>query len=359
MKKNIYLTILLLLCFIICGCNYSMNDIIYNTIDIPNTNDCEIEFVSFLPTEATLLNVDEIRIAFINSEYSHDMAVEYKGFYNYMPEEYSKKYEIDVFEVIDHQNQSKYYLKHADNIYNIATSYGIDNNEYFKGVVNFAISDMNSDGHFELLISWYGENKTSYSYISAFDSNTHKFVKSFIWTPDYYFFKKDTDKIAIYGSNDNCIDNATTLYSEILVNNKQYFFKQKEFAVTSTNFKAIVTIEEETINFPLIFKDLSLEYSCNVVMTYLGETFSYENSNDYLAGAFANFKNESQSINVVSWAVSDVVVNFTIETGQVIDRTYYYYETLWAANSLGVYDVVVNYRGEYVIVDDILEIVSK
>ena len=349
---------MLLFCCILTGC-VSIKDIIYNTVSTPNTNDCEIEFISFLPTEATSLNVDEIKTAFMNSEYSHDMGVEYQGFYNYMPEEYSRKYEIDVFEVVDHQNKSKYYLKHADNIYNIAANYGVEKKEYFKGVVHFAITDMNCDGHFELLISWYEGNKASSSYISAFDSNTIKLVKSFIWTPDYYFFKKDEDKIAIYGSSDNFMDNATTLYSEVVTNNKQFIFKQKEFAVTSTNFKAIVTTDEETINFPLIFKDLSLEYSCNVVMTYLGETFSYEHNNGYLDGAFTDFKKQSGRINVVPWDADDVESNFTIETGQVIDRTYYYYETLWEANSLGIYDVVVSYRGEYVIVDNILEVISK
>jgi hypothetical protein len=348
------------------GCKYTLKDIIYNTVNEPNTNEIEqeetedVKFISFLPSEATSLNAEEFKTHFMQSEYSHDLAVEYKGFYNFMPEEYSKKYNLDVFEVIDHANKSKYYLWHDGIIYDIAANYGVEDDGKFKGVVHFAIVDMNRDDHFELLISWHKEDNASYSYISAFDSATNKLVKSFIWTPNnYYFFKNDKEKIAIYGSNDNYIDNATTLYSEVMANNKQFIFKQKEFAVTSTNFKAEIKIDENTINFPLIFKELSLKYSCNVVMTYIGETFSYDHNNGYLDGAFAEFKMQSGSINVVPWDVDDVESKFTVESGQVIDRTYYYYETLLETNSLGTYDMVVSYRGEYIIIDNVLEVVSK
>ena len=361
MKKTVSSAIILLFVFLVSGCNFLLDDIDANKIngdEIVDNENNDIKFISFLPSEASSLNAEEFKIDFMQSEYSHDLGVEYKGFYNFMPEEYSKKYNLDVFEVIDHANKSKYYLWHGGIIYDLAGG-AINYSENFKGIVHFAIVDMNKDNNFELLTSYHKEGGFNETYLSAFDSGTKMLVKSLVVGLQYAFYCEKDGKIVINMSPDNNVNNATTLYSEVLANNKEFKFSQKEFSISSENFKAEMKIDENTINFPLFFKDLSLEYSCNVVMTYIGESFSYEHNNGYLDGAFADFNNQSGSINVVPWDVDDVESKFTVESGQVINRTYYYYETLLEANSLGLYDMVVSYRGEYVIIEDVLEVVSK
>jgi len=87
-------------------------------------------------------------------------------------------------------------------------------------------------------------------------------------------------------------------------------------------------------------------FTIDVKMTYLGKTFSYTNPTLYLDGATVIFKNGRNEIFYEQWGELDAVADFTIETGQVIERTYKYNESLNYRFEEGTYDMVINYKNE-------------
>lgn len=321
----------------------------------PDSDIITDSFVSFLPTKSTTLHVDEFLNQFKFSEYHHDLAVEYTEVNNYIPEEYSNKYDIDAFEVAYHKRK-RFFIYNGGNIYNVTQ---LNNeNASFNGFVHFAIADINNDGFIEFYISHHYSNTLKTTKISVLDTKTNTIISSSSIYDNYSFFKKnENNQLAIYNSKTNDITKANEKFSDVYCNTTKYQFKNKEYSLSATNYKVDIKIEEDTINFPVIFKNLKLTFKVYTSMTYLGETFSYTNSDTYLDGALVSFINGEHQVYNYGWAAGEAITYFTITTGMVIESEYMY-----GTSSIpeGLYDLVVSYRfdDENIIVNDALQIIS-
>lgn len=309
----------------------------------------------FFPTEASDLDVEAFKTDYLNSRF-HDKANEFTGqIYNYMPEDYANQYNIGAFEVRN-EGYSYYYLWHDGEICSV--SIGANPNANFSGFVHFFLSDMNGDGYFELLASHYLDSRLKITYITAYDSETKVFASAWSIYDKVAFFKNTGDGWAIYTSEDNNIDNVTAIYSDIYKNPYTYSFAQKTYQVTASDYQADITIEEGTINFPLYFKNLILRFHVKTSLTWLGETFSYENSTTYLDGAYTEFFNETKCLTCEGIVAGDAITPFTICTGQVIENSYDFHDYSEARNAVGVYDMKISYcfSDEEFVLEDVLTV---
>jgi len=101
---------------------------------------------------------------------------------------------------------------------------------------------------------------------------------------------------------------------------------------------------------------MSLSFEVDVEMTYLGETFTYTNPTGYLAGAVPRFECGEDTVPMEGWFEATVVSQFTVTTGQVITRDYQFLNSLKNPSKEGVYDLIVEYRGEEVKLENFLEV---
>ncbi len=369
MKRNKFLTLLLTGILLFSGLfTASCGSAGDKTLD----NDSEIKLVppslyaeTFFPTEASDLNVEQFKTDFANSKYYYDMAVEgyYVSFKNYMPESYAERYNIGAFEVIDYQGEANYYIWHDGTIYCV-DHIGARHEATFRGFVQFFLSDMNMDGAFELIVSYHLDNIVEVTYLTAYDSATKKIAETRSFYEGYAFFKYDVDRWAIYTSKDNNIENATTKYSNISPNVYRYTFTQKTYHVEAKNYKVDITIDEDTINFPIYFKDLQIKFHVKTSMTWLGETFSYTNGNTYLDGAYTQFLSETDELECDGIAADAAITDFVVCTGRVIECEYVYRDVISDyrenRNALGVYAIKVGYLfdDEEIVIEDVLKITN-
>lgn len=312
--------------------------------------------ITFFPTSKNNDNVESFQELFFNSDHYNNENI-YTEYYNYMPKEKYEEYNIGAYEVYSEKNKESYFFVTYDNLIYRVDSIGASMNASFKGFVHFAITDINKDGFFELTISYHYSNRINVTYIDCFDSKTRKFLHCFSVYGDYIYFKNnESGKLALYKSKNNDIEDAAELYSEFMLNTTKYNFKQKNYNLSSDNYDVEIIIDEDTINFPFVINNTNLEFSVNSVMTYKGETFSYTNSDTCLYGAAVTFVSDSDSVNIEGISCGEAITDFTIETGQVIDSTYKYYDTSKRENDEGTYDMIVSYRGEKILVEDVLVI---
>ncbi len=320
---------------------------------------------TFFPTEGSDLNVEQFKTDFTNSKYYYDMAVEghYVSFKNYMPENYAEKYNIGAFEVINYQGKANYYLWHEGEIHCV-DHIGANPQASFRGFVQFFISDWNYDGAFELIVSYHLDNVVKITYLTAYDSATKKAVETSSVYEKYAFFKYAVDRWAIYTSEDNNIENATEKYSGISPNACRYIFEQKNYHIETKNYKVDITIDEDTINFPIYFKGLQIKFVVKTSMTWLGETFAYTNGNTYLDGAYTQFLSETDEIESDDIIAGDAITDFVIVKGSVIECEYVYRDAISDyrenRNAVGVYAMKVEYRfdDEKIEIEDVLEITN-
>ena len=322
------------------------------------------EYITFLSSEPSQLNVDSFKAEFLNSKYRLEDA-EYKEFYNYMPRYISAKYNIDAFKVIYNRGEytfAEVYIRHNGRISPVDPFGTLPHDN--SGFVHFAMTDLNSDGYYELLSS-YGSSSTSRagdkrfsSYITVIDSKTDNYKRSIIPCYDgFIYFKPNEEKrICAYVSEMKDIVKATTLYTEFEINNYKYEFLTENFSMESENYKVDVTIGEDTINFPVLFQGSYVTFIVNIKMTYLGETFTYTNPTGYCNGAEPLFKNSENEIHTDPWFETDVESTFTIKTGQVIERTYEFSRWYNSPEAEGVYDLCIEYRGEEICKSDFLTV---
>jgi len=320
---------------------------------------------TLFPTEASDLDVEAFSIDYFASKYHDDMAVVFTGsIYNYMPEEYAKKYNIGAFEVRK-TDESRYYIWHDGTIYCV-DHIGARANATFSGFVQFFLSDMNMDGAFEWTVSYHLESALSVTYLTSYDSATKKIAETSSLYEKYAFFKNNvySDKWGIYLSDDNAIENATEKYSDVTPNPMRYTFAQKNYHVKAKDYEVDITIDEDTINFPLFFKGLQIGFKVKTSMTWLGEMFSYENGNTYLDGAFVQFLNETDEVECEAWMAGEAITYFTIPTGRIIECEYLYRDAITEyredRNAVGVYAMKAGYRfsDEEIVVNDVLEITN-
>ena len=315
---------------------------------------------AIFPSEPSNLDVEVFKSDYLNSEYC-DKSKEFTAeIYNYMPETHAKRYNIGAFQVSDGE-YSNYYFWHDGGIYPIA--YTMNNTAKFHGFVQFFLSDIDCDGNFEWISSFYTENKLKISYLSAYDSATKLMADDWGIYDKVAFFKEDPsswDSWAIYTSEDNNINNATTKYSDISRNSYSYSFAKKTYQVVATDYMVDITINETTINFPIYFKNLRLGFTVNTNLTWLGESFSYENSTTLLEGASIELSNESHTLEFVSIGAGDAITWFEIQTGQVIEFPFTFEESAEKRNEVGTCDMKVGYcfSEEQFVLDDVLTIVG-
>ena len=233
---------------------------------------------------------------------------------------------------------------------------------------HIAITDINNDGYIEILtaINAFAERKTSYycaSFIRVIDTKSKDSIKITDYKNICYFKENEDGIISIYNTNgvmpvvddlhDGILDGkyydiATNLFDTPVLNTSHYEFEERYVKTSCDLFEVEVTINDESIKFPYLFKSTytSPYFTINVKMTYLGDTFSYISPDGYLDGATVSFVNDNNSIYCEGWGAPDVVTTFVIMTGMEIEREYKYHEYLNALNEVGIYDMVITYENE-------------
>ena len=118
-------------------------------------------------------------------------------------------------------------------------------------------------------------------------------------------------------------------------------FKQSYLEASCDLYDVKITIEDNSINFPYLFENTYTPpyFKISVEMTYLGETFSYVNGDDYLDGATITFVNENSEIIAEPVFAGDVISPFIIYTGMVIKNDYRYSDF----KDSGLYNMFINY----------------
>ena len=344
MKKLLFI-ILLSFCLFICSCAKPFN------------NDY------FLPSKGKNLHQERFEKKFDEILSSNENEVEYEVLGNYVPAEKSKLYDFDAF-IVKIENFYNFYVWYKNNIYCVSE---IPVNEKSDvSFVHFAVTDINNDGYKEIMTSINfnqnsEKNPHSISYVSIIDEKTEKQVFLNTIYNGFAYFKKDkTGVLGVYTSDEEIINNgkyntSNTLVCTLVKNDYQFSYKENAYEVLSDNYKVIVNIEEDDFYFPVL-SNSGIGFDVNVIMTYLGETFSYTNGSGYLDGATCTFVYDDKKIMCEGWGETGIIREFEVYTGMVIDRTYKYPQSLDKQFDEGTYDMVITYRGETVIIEDFLTI---
>lgn len=306
--------------------------------DVTRTKNKEILLYPSSPTELNKDKILEVYNKMTNS------SIEVKGFYNYMPQEYSEEYKFDAIEIVDSNDESNFFIYYDGQLVRASTLAG-NNDCEFKGFVHFAITDCNNDGFYELFSSMHLKNNIERTYISLLDSKIKKGDITYHILNDYAFFHNSIKNgFSIYTSNDNNIEHIDTHFITLNPNELKVNFKENEYMLESDNYFVKIKFDRYLLDIAVG----NLAFSCNAIMTYTGETFTYTSPFTYLEGASVDFIDGENSMNS-NFAFMDAAATYTVETNQVIDRTYTYYP-----QKAGTYDMKVSYRGETIIVEDVL-----
>lgn len=319
---------------------------------------------TFFPTEKNDLHNVELLEAYEVIASNHESYGEYE-IYNFINEEIGSKYNLDIFQV-QYSSKSLYFLKHNEALYHISP-FPL-NNQNNHCLTHVAITDINDDGYIEILTSIISYSNKERGYATSFIKVTDTFTGYSIEIVDYdninYFKENEEGVISIYNANgvypistdltngkldEKYYDLANNLFDTPVLNTSKYEFKEKYLEATCELYSVKITIEDNSINFPYLFKSTLTppSFEINVEMTYLGETFIYVNSNTYLDGAVVVFINDDNEIICDPWAAGDAITTFVIYNGMIIERTYSYSEDLNNLNKVGLYDMVIIYQNEY------------
>lgn len=279
--------------------------------------------------------------------------------YNLIDKKNSEKYNIDIFQVCYPKN-TYYYIKHNNNLYTI-TPFEL-HNQNIHWLNHIAITDINNDGYIEILtavISCSSKRNSALSFIQITDTKTEYSIDMTDYDNIDYFKENENGVISVYNANKelpelNDINNgkldekyyyiANNLYDTPILNSAKYEFNEHFIKEKCDLFEVEITIDDENISFPYLFKySFNPFFKINVKMTYLGNTFQYVNGDNYLDGATISFINENDEILCEPIAAGAVITKFIIYTGMVIKSEYRYYENLNNINKPGLYDMVISY----------------
>ena len=338
----------------------------------------------FFPTQRSNLHNEELVQAFEKHKEEKKLNTDSWGeyiIYNYISEEKSKQYNMDIFEVYTLE-RSLFYVKHNEDFYPV---FPFDmNNANSHCITHIAITDINEDGYIEILTAAvaFAQRKNSFyfnSFIYVTDTYTKMSIQVYGWDNLNYFKEDMKNVICIYKTNnikpraedlvngkldEKYYESAKWLYDTPKLNTTTYTFNEKKLSTSCELYKVDIVINDENLEFPYLFKNTLgfPRFSVNVIMTYLGETFTYTHSNGYLAGATVSFVNEKGTVEDEGFGVTAVMSKFTIFKGMEIDRTYRFNETINHENKAGTYDLVINYQNkqhninESIIIEDFLTI---
>ena len=351
---------------------------------IPPLQESNTANFTFFPSPKSNLHNKELQIAYEAYMVESNWKLSSKGpyeIYNFTSEDIYNKYNLDIFEV-SYEKSSYYFVKHNDTVYEIAPFDMSNNNSHC--INHVAITDINNDGYIEILtaINTFADRTTSYyctSFVRIIDTKLKDSIEITNYKNINYFKENEAGIISIYNANgimpvvddlhDGILDKkyyelATNLFDTPLLNTSHYEFKEKYVKASCDLFEVEITINDDSIRFPYLFKSsyTSPHFTINVKMTYLGETFSYTSPDGYLDGAIVSFVNDASSINCEGWAAPDVITKFFIETGMEIEREYRYNEDLNIVNEVGIYDMVITYENketnlkESIVIKDFLQL---
>jgi len=300
----------------------------------------------FRPSEATNLNQDRFKEAFRQKfDYMSDGEYEdtFVEYYNYMPEEYSEKYNVDAFEIVTASDSSYFYLWHNGKIFSVAP-FDMLRSASLSAYIHFSVSDFNKDGYPEIMVSYRYISSLDIDYVGILDTFSGHYIQQYGIHDYYAFFKKTENGIGVYQGTKNDPNAATTLYKEFTPNTKRYVFRKKSFSVETKDFTADVTIDEYTVHFPLVTTTNSrLQFKVTVAMKWLGESFSYTNGDTYKDGAVISFKNDLHEFVMEGWEAGSAITNFYVAKGSTITREYEFYR--WNdCDAHGSFDATVSYR---------------
>ena len=338
----------------------------------------------FFPTQRSNLHNEELVQAFEKHKEEKKLNIDSWGeyiIYNYISEEKSKQYNMDIFEVYTLE-RSLYYVKHNEDFYPV---FPFDmNNDNSHCITHIAITDINEDGYIEILTAAvaFAQRKNSFyfnSFIYVTDTYTKMSIQVYGWD-NLIYFKEDMKNVICIYKTDNIkpraedlvngkldekyYESVNWLYDTPKLNTTTYTFNEKKLSTSCELYKVDIVINDENLEFPYLFVNTLgfPRFTVNVIMTYLGETFMYTHSNGYLAGATVSFVNEKGTVESEGFGVTAVMSKFIIFKGMEIDRTYRFNETINHENNVGTYDMVINYQNkqnninESIILEDFLTI---
>lgn len=383
MKKILCFISLTIFLLLISGCNnnqcnhldYDNNnicDICNHTIDkeILSCKDISTETNKVLKlTKRTTPHYENLTDLFYEYNQTKLGLSEYQIF-SLIEKEDSLYYNIDIFEVqtID---ETLYFLIHDDDFYFISP-FPL-HNQNSVCVSSIAITDANSDGFIEIFtaISSYNKNYAT-SYVQVTDTFTKQNIGIFVDDSICYFKENENNIISIYTTNkmlpqkEDIVDGklsedfkkfATKLYETPELNTSTYHFKSMEYSASCSLFDVNITVLEDSIKFPYYFEKTytPISFKINVEMTYLGESFSYTSGNGYLEGANIKFINKTNKIIHEPILAPDVVTEFYIYTGMKITDVYEFTDGN-PKNEAGIYDMIISYKDEEIVVKDFLNL---
>ena len=388
MKKIASFLVVIICLFILSGCNTPAGEACRHTWDEGAYVDGAIEHTcttcgdkyqeatvintqanfTFMPSPKSSLHREELRVAYEAFVVEQNWDVASKGTYeifNFTSEDISNKYNLDVFEVC-YQESSYYFIRHNGVVYQAGPiGFSHINSHCINHV---AITDINRDGYIEILtaINSFAERQHSYycsSFVTVTDTKSQYSIEIRDGDDVSYFKENEDGVICIYNANgimpvaddlvdgildDKYYDLATNLFDTPVLNTSYFQFKERNFTASCDLFDVDVTVQDDTIRFPYLFKHTSTPpfFDIEVSMKYLGETFSYTSPDTYLDGAVVAFVNDSSSTYCTIGGGFFAVTEFTVTTGMEINSSNRYSEWVDECLAVGVYDMVITYTNE-------------
>lgn len=302
-------------------------------------------------------HVEEFKAVFeaMPKPISASKGVTFSDYQNIMPHDYYDQYHIGAFRVKvtigDDDPLCIYYLMYNQKLYDFSRIY--PKADYSKPSASFLFADINKDNHIELTIAFYICSRLTVTYLATLDTASETYIlASHSAYNSFLFFKEKDDGYQIYSKQVIAgeIQDSEVLFSDIIPYTRSFTFNQNEYDLKSDNYRVLVKKDEERTSItPLIYRGLTMRFAVKTSLTWLGETFSYTNGDNYLDGALATFTQGETKLKMEDWPVGPMITDFTIETNQVIDCTYYYLDEYDDYNPLGNYDMEISYREEIII----------
>ena len=356
-KVLIILTVMLLLAFTLTffACNKE-------PVFAPN-GICVSENFIFFPEERNDLHNAELREAFekyLDVHTNLDATQSYTV-YNFLNEEISEKYDLDIFEIQYHKNTTnRILLKHRDCVHQLC-EISVSSIGY---ITNCAITDINNDGYVEILVALVLAGGTNYSKVAILDTKTDLLKYKGFKDKVIYLKENDDNVVSFYAFETSFYPNTNTIRCGVLsheyfekesilaftpeLNATKFNFKETSLTASCDVFSVVVQVEDVESAFPYLIEDKYrkiLAYVIKIRMTYLGEPFTYVSNGNYVFGAMPKLvKNEKPvSASSITPLWFPVPTKHTITTGMEIDSYYDIYPYSDTPYEVGVYDLILTY----------------
>lgn len=288
--------------------------------------------------------------------------------YNYAPAYISEQYGVDIFRLEKEGQPSPVFARYKDTLFYVSYhAAGVDS----PGLISFALSDGNGDGYFEIYTStnkrYVADNPNAASMctttVCVSDTKTRKCFQRYEYNGYVYFKENANGHVCAYKTDEDSYEGGTyeqanTLLDDFEPNTSYYAFAGDTFTVECDLFRATVTIQNYSLGFPVHYTDWfdTIYFEVIVTTTYLGEPFDY--SGGSIRGASVKFFNAQSTLDCEPWAEAAVIVRQTINPGDVFSFSYRYCDRRYASQAkpqdTGTYDMEISYRGQTVLVEDVL-----